>query len=176
MNYLLFIIVLILDMNSPIIFDFNKKSDISEWRIVDDVVMGGKSSGNFKLTEEGHGLFTGHVSLENNGGFSLVEYTFNGMSVKGFSKIRIKLRGDGKDYQFRIRNSSEDYYSFINTFSTSGEWEFIEIPLKEMYPSFRGKKLDMPNFSGDKIEQVAFLIGNKKEQDFKLLIDKIELK
>ncbi len=175
MNYLLFIILLMLDMNSPIIFDFNKKSDINEWRVVNDVVMGGKSSGNFKLSEEGHGLFTGHVSLENNGGFSLVEYTFNGMSVKGFSKVRIRLRGDGKDYQFRIRNSSDDYYSFIYTFSTSGEWENIEIPLKEMYPSFRGRKLDMPNFSGDKIEQVAFLIGNKKEQDFKLLIDKIEL-
>lgn len=163
-------------MNSPLIFDFNKDSDISDWKMVNDVVMGGESSGSFKLSEDGYGLFTGHVSLENNGGFSSVQYAFEAMSVKGFSSIKIRLLGDGKDYQFRIKNRSGDYYSYVYTFSTSGKWEEVKIPLKEMYPSFRGRKLDMPNFSGDKIEQVTFLIGNKKEQDFKLLIDKIELK
>ena len=176
MKYFLSIILFMAGMNSPIIFDFNKDSDISAWEMVNDVVMGGESSGSFKLSEDGHGLFSGHVSLENNGGFSSVQYGFEAMSVKGFSSIKIRLRGDGKDYQFRIKNRSGDYYSYIYTFPTSGEWEEVEIPLKEMYPSFRGRKLDMPNFSGDQITQVTFLIGNKKEQDFKLLIDKIELK
>jgi hypothetical protein len=45
-----------------------------------------------------------------------------------------------------------------------------------MYPSFRGRKLDKPNFSEDYIEEIAFLIGNKSEEKFQLLIDKIELK
>ena len=44
-------------ITSPLIFDFNKKSDIQNWRIVDDVVMGGRSSGNFRLNAEGHGVF-----------------------------------------------------------------------------------------------------------------------
>jgi hypothetical protein len=45
-----------------------------------------------------------------------------------------------------------------------------------MYPSFRGRKLDQPNFSDDYIEEITFLIGNKKEEDFQLLIAKIELR
>lgn len=45
-----------------------------------------------------------------------------------------------------------------------------------MYPSFRGRKLAQPNFSSDHVEEIAFLIGNKKPESFKLMIDKIELK
>ena len=56
-------------MNIKPIFDFNKEANIEGWRIVNDVVMGGRSSSNFKLNTEGHGCFSGAVSLENNGGF-----------------------------------------------------------------------------------------------------------
>ena len=61
-------------------------------------------------------------------------------------------------------------------FSTTGEWQKIEIPFQSLYPSFRGKKLDIPNFSEDFIEEIAFLIGNKRAEHFKLIIDKIEFK
>ena len=45
-----------------------------------------------------------------------------------------------------------------------------------MYPSFRGRRLDEPNFSHDYIEEIVFLIGNKKNENFELIIDKIALK
>ena len=35
-----------------------------------------------------------------------------------------------------------------------------------MHPTFRGRKLDKPNFSDDHIEEIGILIGNKKEQEF----------
>ena len=163
-------------MGTQMIFDFNKKSNIENWVIVDDVVMGGRSSGTFGLNEDGQGVFQGTVSLENNGGFSSVRYRFEKMQIKESTKVVIKLKGDGKQYQFRIKASSGDYYSYISTFSTNGEWQEIEIPLIEMYPSFRGRRLDQPNFSDETMEEVAFLIGNKKKEEFWLLLDKIELK
>ena len=163
-------------MNTQIIFDFNKNSNIEGWRIVDDVVMGGKSSGTFTLNPEGYGIFEGQISLENNGGFSSVRYQFKKLKVNEFSKIIIRLKGDGKNYQFRVKDKSSTYYSYITYFQTSGEWQEVEISLKDMYPSFRGRKLDMPNFSHDYIEEVTFLIGNKKKEKFRLLIDKIEIR
>ena len=45
-----------------------------------------------------------------------------------------------------------------------------------MDPRFRGRKLNDPNFPGEQLEEIAFLIGNKKEQSFELLLDHIELK
>jgi hypothetical protein len=45
-----------------------------------------------------------------------------------------------------------------------------------MYPSFRGRRLNQPNFTGDVIEEITFLIGNKKNENFILLLGTIVLK
>lgn len=160
---------------TPIIFDFNPDSNIQDWRIVDDIVMGGKSVSSFTVTPDGFGLFEGKISLENNGGFSSVSYRFKKIKVNKDRNIIIKLKGDGKNYQVRIKDDSSHSYSYISPFATSGEWQEIKIPLKNLYPSFRGKKLDLPNFSHDSIEELVFLIGNKTPEKFSLLIDKIAL-
>ena len=176
MKYLICSMVLVSSLFSHIIFDFNKNSSISNWVVVDDVVMGGRSNGNFQLNKEGKGVFSGKVSLDNNGGFSSVRHGFNKLNIEKFKSIVLKIKGDGKKYQFRIKHKSSDYASYITSFSSSGEWQEIEIPLNSMYPSFRGRKLDEPNFFHKHIEEVTFLIANKKNEDFMLLIDKIELR
>jgi hypothetical protein len=168
--------VLISSLSSHIIFDFNKNSSVSNWVVVDDVVMGGRSNGNFHLNNEGKGVFSGKVSLDNNGGFSSVRHGFNKLNVEKFKSIVLKIKGDNKNYQFRIKNKSSDYASYITSFSSSGEWQEIEIPLNSMYPSFRGRKLDELNFFHKSIEEVTFLIANKKNEEFILLIGKIELR
>ncbi|MFB0924113.1 MAG: CIA30 family protein [Vicingaceae bacterium] len=163
-------------MSSHIIFNSTKKSAIQDWSILDDIVMGGKSASTFKINANGCGVFKGIISLENNGGFSSVRYKPQKIHVKKYTKVILKLQGDGKNYQFRIKANSQNSHSFVAPFSTSGEWQQIEIPLKEMYPSLRGRKLDKPNFEDEYIETVIFLIGNKTTEHFKLLIEKIELK
>ena len=175
MKFFICILILLQGMNSKIIFDFNKEANIQYWNVVDDVVMGGRSSSQFKLNSDGFGVFKGNISLENNGGFSSVRYQLEKTEVTKYTKIKIRLKGDGKDYQFRVKNNSRNYYSYITTFSTTNEWQNIEISLKDMYPSFRGRQLNAPNFSHDFLEELVFLIGNKKDENFKMLIDTIEL-
>jgi len=158
------------------LFDFDSKSNISNWRIVDDVVMGGKSDGKFKVNSNENGLFYGKVSLENNGGFSMVQYTFETKAVNNYSKVCIKLKGDGKIYQFRVKKTNDDKHSYISSFKTTKDWETIEIPFNSMYAAYRGRKLNIPNYDGEQIEMIAFLIGNKKAESFNLEIDSIILK
>lgn len=158
-----------------ILFNFNNNSNLSNWKIIDDVVMGGRSNSSFILNKAGYGEFSGKVSLENNGGFSMVQNYFDAKKVDAFSKVSIRLKGDGKTYQFRIKTNYHDSHSYIALFNTSKDWQTIEIPFYTMYPAFRGKKLDMQNYPGKQMEVIAFLIGNKKAEHFKLEIDKIEL-
>lgn len=158
------------------IFDFQQDSDLSNWRIVDDVVMGGRSDGQFGINEEGHAVFQGEVSLENNGGFSSVRYRFPQQQVAAFQKMSIRLKGDGKSYQFRVKSDQSDRHSYVYPFQTSGEWQIIEIPLAEMVPRFRGRALSIPNYPGQIMEEIALLIGNKKAEAFRLEMDWIELK
>jgi len=163
-------------MSKPfVLFDFSKESNIQNWIVVNDGVMGGLSKGNFSIDNEGHALFKGYVSLENNGGFSSVRYNLETKSVKNFKKIKLRLKGDGKQYQIRVKTRVSDYYSYIAYVKTNGEWQTLEILFSEMIPSFRGSKLDLPNYPGEYLEQFAILIGNKKKEDFELYLDKIEL-
>lgn len=176
MIYIISILLTLFGMRQEIIFDFNKNSNIKDWRIVNDGVMGGLSQGKFELSTDGHGVFYGHVSTKNNGGFSMVRYPIQELKSDKSSKIILKIKGDGKKYQLRIKNNQSNFYSYITIFETSGEWEELIISVNKMFPSFRGRKLNQANFSHEKIEEIAFLIANKKEENFKLLIDSIELR
>lgn len=163
-------------MNTITLFDFNKKSDTTNWKSVDDGVMGGLSSSTFSIDEDGDGKFTGTVSTENNGGFCSVRYFFKPISLKGNTIFCLRLKGDGKKYQFRVKSKASDYFSYIYEFQTTRDWQTIQIPITEMYASFRGRTLNLPNYDGMSLEEIAFLIGNKQNENFKLLIDKIEVK
>mgnify|MGYP001270773528 CR=1 FL=1 len=119
----------------------------------------------------------GHdVMVENNGGFASVRHRLNVEGVKKFSKAVIRLKGDGKNYQFRLKNKLNDRHSYIQEFSTNGEWQEIELDLAKMHPGFRGRILDIPNWDHDIIQEITLLIGNKKNEEFSLLIDYIRLK
>ena len=158
-----------------LLFDFNTKSDISGWTIVDDIVMGGQSNGSFELNQEGHGVFSGKISLENNGGFSSLRYRFKEKNVEAYSKAILKIKGIGADFQFRVKSSINERHSYIATFQTNNTWQTVEISLKDMFPAFRGNTLNIPNYPVKVLEEITFLIANKKAETFQLEIDSIIL-
>ncbi len=155
--------------------DFNTQSELTNWYVVDDGVMGGLSAGSFTLNSQGHAVFKGTVSLANNGGFSSVRHVFSSTEVSDYQFIKLLVKGDGKRYQFRLKSSPQQRYSYIQYFETNGEWQTIRLKLADFFPYFRGYKLNLPNFDQKELREIAFLIGNKKEESFALQIDKIEL-
>jgi len=174
----MFLFLLIFSFSNPsamLLFDFDSKTNIQQWTVVNDGVMGGLSKGTIKINENGHALFSGNVLLENNGGFSSIRHRFAKKELSPFQKIVLRVKGDGKTYQFRVKTNSTDYYSYTYSFKTSGKWETIEIPFSEMVPSFRGRRVNLPNYPGEVAEEIALLIGNDKQEVFALEIDKIEV-
>jgi len=134
-------------MSEPfVLFNFSKECNIQNWSVLNDGVMGGLSKGNFESK-----------------------------LVHSLKKITLRLKGYGKQYQIRVKTWISDYYSYIAYIKTNGEWHTLEVLFSEMIPSFRGNKLDLPNYPGEYMEQFAILIGNKKNEDFELYLDKIEL-
>lgn len=157
------------------IFDFNTVKSTSQWYVVNDGVMGGLSKGALTLNQQGNGVFEGFVTTENNGGFSSIRHRFNKKDVSAFEHVVLKVKGDGKPYQFRIKESSNQRYSYITTFNTTGKWETIKLPLSSFYPSFRGYTLNKPNYPGVVMQEIAILIGNKQKESFSLEIQSIQL-
>jgi hypothetical protein len=159
---------------SKMLYDFNSEVT-SNWQVEDDTVMGGRSSGNFEVTDSGHGRFYGHVSIENNGGFSSVHAIIDRKGVQPNRDIVLHLKGDGSIYQMRIKADAEANYWYKAAFETTGKWQTVTIPIYAFTPVHHGERLSQPNFGHQVIEMIGFLIGNKKEQDFELFIDKIEV-
>jgi len=177
MKYLLILLTLSLSTKTNMIeiYTFTSQSKVNEWRIVNDGVMGGLSKSSLVLTDDGYGQFSGHVSLENSGGFASIQLNKSITVEEEKRFIVLRVKGDKKAYEFRLKGEVSQYESYVHQFTTTGEWENIKLPLSDFYPQFRGRKLNIPNFNFKSIEQVSFLIANKQEEDFKLLIDWIGL-
>jgi NADH dehydrogenase [ubiquinone] 1 alpha subcomplex assembly factor 1 len=165
----------LMNTSDALIFNFTKEANLSSWQVIDDGVMGGRSQGNFAINEEGNAVFEGTVSLDNYGGFSSVRHRLLEKDISKYTKVLLRIKGDGKKYQFRIKEKRRDYYSYITTFQTTNEWQTITLEMHQMYPAFRGRTLNMDNLKPNKIEEIAILIGNKKAEKFRLEIDSISL-
>lgn len=158
---------------SEILYQFNSKENFQIWRSVNDGVMGGISSSKMTTDQDNMTIFSGAVSLANNGGFCATKLDIQYQDVPQTATILFRIKGDGKQYQFRVKEYRLDKHAFTFTFTTSKDWEVIKIPISELTPFYRGRKLNLPNYTGGNLEEITFLIGNKVAETFELYIDKI---
>ncbi len=177
MTKLFVIILLCLQTKSTMetIYNFSPQTNLKDWNVVNDGVMGGVSKSKLVITDEGYGQFSGQVSLANNGGFASLQHNKKIVLAENKQVIVLRIKGDKKSYEFRLKGNSSQYESYVQKFDTNGEWQTIKLLLNNFYPQFRGRKLNLPNFNFDQITQMSFLIANKQEEDFSLLIDWIGL-
>ena len=163
------------DQPGKVLFDFADPAAMRGWQIEDDGVMGGVSKGTFTRNPEGNAVFSGKVSLENNGGFSSVQSYFDPINVSSYRTAVIRVRGDGKNYRFIVESEKDTRHYYVANFETTGAWQDIEIPLRTMYPVRRGDRLDLPDYPGKTMAQVRFMIANGRAETFLLQIASIRL-
>ena len=161
--------------DGKVLFDFADPAAMRGWHIEDDGVMGGVSKGTFVRNSEGYAVFSGKVSLENDGGFSSVQCYFDPIDVSSFRTAVLRIRGDGKDYRFIVESDKDARHNYVAEFATNGKWQEIKIPLRTMYPVRRGDRLDLPDYPGKTMAQVRFMIANGRAESFRLEIASISL-
>ncbi len=161
-------------MNVALVSVANLGMDVDSWRSVNDGVMGGLSAGGMVQSEEGLS-FKGRLSLENNGGFSSVRRLVS-QDLSSATAVRIEVRGDGREYQFRIRQSSGfDGIAWRAVFPTGDEWQQIDIAFDEFVPVFRGRMVPQAGpVVPSEIQQIGFLLADKEAGRFELEIRHIE--
>jgi NADH dehydrogenase [ubiquinone] 1 alpha subcomplex assembly factor 1 len=147
------------------------------WVNVDDVVMGGVSHSMMQHRLDGTASFTGELSLERNGGFASVRTLLNVRDFRKFERFRLRLKGDGKHYSFRVRNDERfDGVVYASDFDTQpGEWMEIDLPFSDFRPLFRGRaRPEAPAMDPARVVQIGFLISSKQEGPFCLQVEWIK--
>ncbi|MEP0870565.1 CIA30 family protein [Trichocoleus desertorum AS-A10] len=126
------------------LFDFTYPSaNLKElWGAVDDVVMGGVSQSEVRLSDSS-ALFMGNVSTANSGGFASIRTRnfSSAIALGNYQGIKLRVKGDGNRYKFLLRTEEKwDGVAYSHSFDTvSNQWMDVEIPFSALVPVFRAK-------------------------------------
>ncbi|CAN1210493.1 NADH:ubiquinone oxidoreductase intermediate-associated protein 30 domain-containing protein [Tumidithrix helvetica PCC 7403] len=170
------------------LFDFRHSAqDLQNiWGAVDDVVMGGVSQSDIKISD-GKAIFSGNVSSANSGGFASVR-TRNfdpPMNLAGYDGIELNIKGDGLRYKFLVRSESRwDGIGYSFSFDTDADkWMKIRIPFTNMIPVFRAKVVPDAHLNSSQIHAIQLMLSkfeydgglnpHFKAGNFQLQIDSI---
>ena len=140
------------------------------WQAVNDGVMGGLSQSRLRVSDAGHAVFEGVVSLENNGGFASVRALLGATDLSGYEGLSVRVRGDGRSYRLRLRTDDRfDGIAYQAIFETAAdEWHDVRIPFAEFRPTFRGRTpRDAPRLDPSKVVQVGLRIADKRAGEFR---------
>ena len=148
--------------------------DLGAWYAVNDGVMGGLSDCSMHRTGRGTGMFAGVLSLDNNGGFASVRTLLGGRDVSGAAGLELRVRGDGRAYQLRLRTDDRfDGIAYATGFGTvDQEWIWVRLPLADFQPTFRGRRVrGAPALDATDLQQLIFMIADKRAGPFALEIE-----
>ena len=148
-----------------------------QWRIVNDGVMGGLSS-SAAIVKDDKIIFSGNVSLKNNGGFASLRSPVNEYNFEEYSGIEIKIKGDGKRYSISMKETT--YFTglfYTATFETKiNEWITTKIPFDKVKPYYFGREVNSDKkIPLNNIKEISLLIGDKQEGNFEAAIGHVKL-
>ena len=155
---------------------FTSDEALKAWTSVNDGVMGGVSKGGFKRSEQGTLIFSGELSLANNGGFASVRMKETELGLAGTSELVVKAKGDGRTYWVDVRFADQmgasSYRAFLPT--TAGEWKETRLPFADFKLQAFGRELPLKPINPASIASVGFTLADKKEGPFSLEIEYVK--
>ena len=148
------------------------------WYPVHDTVMGGRSQGGVRLSNEGM-AFEGYLSLENNGGFTSIRSRTVPDALMQAQGIKMRVVGDGRTYlaTIRMKDYNRMLYLRVPFQTTKGKEEEIELPFASFQVFAYGSPTpQVPSIlcSNSSIQSVGFMLADKVQGDFSLNVVSME--
>ncbi|MFQ3582492.1 MAG: CIA30 family protein [Chloracidobacterium sp.] len=160
-----------------VLFDFTHPPAIEAWYALGDRVMGGRSVGQLRPTGQGHAIFEGFVSFENNGGFASIRSQPLDRTLPPNAEFIVEAQGDGKTYKFVARTDGGfDGVAYQATFTPRAEcWETYRFAATELTPTFRGRPVSAPPLNSAAITTLGLMIAGKQFGPFALRLRRIAI-
>ncbi|WP_235892411.1 CIA30 family protein [Mycolicibacterium hodleri] len=163
-----------------VLLNLDDASEVAAWTTVNDPVMGGLSTSRVTFGAGGGLVFSGNISLANNGGFASARSPQDpdiGQRATGAKSLRVRALGDGKTYLLKVGTAGQPW-SYIQRFPTeAGVQRIYELPVAGFRPV--GMRLDPApdapqGLDPSRISQVSVYILDKQQGPFELTISAIE--
>ncbi|WP_264012643.1 CIA30 family protein [[Mycobacterium] manitobense] len=162
-----------------VLFDLDDAGEVASWTTVNDPVMGGMSTSRITFGNGGL-VFSGNISLENNGGFASARSPQDadlGRRATGAKSLRVRALGDGKTYLLKVGIEGQPW-SYAQRFATEADVQrTYELPIEGFQPV--GMRLDPApdapqTVDPSGIDQVSVYILDKQQGPFELTVTAID--
>lgn len=154
-----------------VVHDFSA-ADRENFSTINDTVMGGKSDAALSVTDEGSMVFSGNVSLENNGGFTSFRSRDVEYDLAGTDGLQLKVRGDGRKYIFSCAMRGVPVFAggYWQEFQTEqGEWTTVRLPYAGFVPHSFGRKVpQLPALAPARLTEMGVYLYDKQAGPFRL--------
>jgi len=158
------------------VIDFSAAAAGDKWVSVNDDVMGGISTGGFRITGQKTLEFSGKLSMENRGGFASIRTSPENLGLEGYDTITVRVRGDGRTYYLDLRSSTffgaASYRAPLET--QEDVWQEVRIPLRDFeYSAFGTPIAGAEPIAPGEVRSVGFTLADKKAGPFRLEVARI---
>ena len=161
---------------SRVAYDFTTQAVVASWSVQNDTVMGGVSESSSTWVNK-QLVFSGNLSLENNGGFVSCFGPIDeklATVIGGATSLYLRATGDGKTYLFQLRGN--DGTNYVQRFtSTMEEDQVYVLPLSEFTSvDWRLTEIaDAPPIETSNIYQMGIYLVDKQTGPFSIAISSI---
>ena len=159
------------------LFSFAGENALSDWQIVNDGVMGGRSQSQVRRGTEGEMKFSGVLSLANNGGFASTRSRATQLGLKQGDTIVLRVKGDGRKYTFNAYVPRRRMaFSYRTEFQTSkDQCVDVRIPVSQLVATSFGRVVRGATLDPAEVNSVGILLGDKKPGAFQIMIKSIDV-
>ncbi len=151
----------------------------ANWVIVNDGVMGGRSSGFVDFADSSM-RFSGDV-VTAGGGFTSVRLRTIGDELVGTDRIVLRLRHDGRTYSVTFNDApgtrqriAHGADIIIDGPSDEDGWSTVEVRYDDLRPTVFGQPVDAPAFDPQQVSEIGIIISDGVDGAFMLEVDWID--
>jgi hypothetical protein len=144
--------------------DLSDPTAVAAWVTVNDPMMGARSTSTFSV--DGGLVFSGIISLDNNGGFPSARGPFDPeieRRATGATSLRVRALGDGKTYRLKVETGRP--WSYVQRFATdAGIRRAYVLPVGGFQPvgRFPDPAPGAPPLDPSTISRIAFCIVDEQ--------------
>ena len=155
---------------------WTEPAEAKNWYVINDTVMGGVSRSQVNAHKDGGLVFSGDLSLDNNGGFTSARTDSLPSDWSNVAALQMQVVGDGRTYIATVRTPSRTmrrvyYRQAFNT--KKGEEMMVTLPLADFEAYTFGRRVpSAPSLAQirTQIGSAGVMLADKKEGPFSLRI------
>lgn len=158
------------DGDQTTLFDFGAPGEPGEWFVINDTVMGGRSSSSVEVAE-GILVFSGELSLENGGGFCSARSKSPGRDLSDYAGLAVRIRTGDRSFTLTAHDrEGRDIIGYHHPLPVTGdEWGTVHALFADFEAHYHGRIVeDDPGLNTAHVRSVGFLIAEQQQGPFRL--------